>query len=76
MGDRTGRTIAVNGVRGLFNKSHCSGISNFTWYQTYMTGSRTRERLKVEAREVRIGLQADTHPITPYVLRKARVPSR
>lgn len=50
-----GRTIAINGAPGLFNKIHYSRISNFKWYRTYATGSRTLERLEVEAREVRIG---------------------
>jgi len=52
----TGRTIAVNEARGLFNKIHCSGISNFTWYRKYATGSGTLERLELKAREVRRGL--------------------
>ena len=46
------------------------------WYRKYAPGDTVLEGLKKEAREARIGLWVDPHPVPPWEWRKARAPTR
>ena len=42
------------------------------WYRKYAPGNTTLERLEAEARESRMGLWADPHPVPPWEWRKRK----
>ena len=46
------------------------------WYRKYAPGNAELEKLESEAREAQHELWADPQPVPPWVLRKARVPTR
>ena len=46
------------------------------WYRKHVSWNTVLEGLEPEAREGRKGLWADPQPVLPWVLQKARVPTR
>lgn len=42
------------------------------WYRKYAPGDTTLERLEAEAREAKIGLWADPHPVPPWEWKKKK----
>jgi endonuclease YncB( thermonuclease family) len=42
------------------------------WYRKYAPGDTVLEGLKKEAREARIGLWVDPHPVPPWEWRKSK----
>jgi micrococcal nuclease len=69
--DKYGRTIADVLLRDGTNVNHELVKEGWCWwYRKYAPGDAVQEGLEKEAREVRIGLWADPHPIPPWEWRK------
>ena len=69
--DKYGRTIADVLLLDGSNVNHALVKEGWCWwYRKYAPGNTTLERLEAEARESRMGLWADPHPVPPWEWRK------
>ena len=69
--DKYRRTIANVLLADGTNVNHALVKDGLCWwYRKYAPGNTTLERLEAEARESRMGLWADPHPVPPWEWRK------
>jgi endonuclease YncB( thermonuclease family) len=65
--DKYGRTIADVMLPGGTNVNHALVKDGWSWwYRKYAPGDTVLKKLEADAREAKLGLWADPHPVPPW----------